>query len=490
MDETGPTRIGKMPSAVGMEARRRRIDVSLSAAHATATAVDGLYRRDPRLSAQSGVSPSQAAGLRAILGASLVFLWQTPESLWAGFGVIIMAFFAALIFLRLSATVMTLLRRRIQRQPAAEPPDLSPSFTLLVPLFQEEDVAAQSVEALANLDYPADRLQVLYLVEAGDTPTINALHDAIGGLPFDIVVVPDKGPRTKPKALNFGLSMAVGEIITVYDAEDVPNPGQLRAAASAFALADEKLAVVQAPLHVHNSSSSWIAGQFDLEYRVHFDIWLPALTLIDCPIPLGGTSNHFRAGILRQSGAWDAFNVTEDADLGIRLARMGYQAGMIDPPTLEEAPERLSQWVAQRSRWIKGHLQTWLVLMRRPFSAIHSLGVGRFTLLQATFGASLMSSLLHGPIAIWLVFAAFSSPGQIELPYLIFLSTGYLSALFAVVASRSNWTVIQFLTMPAYWVLMSVAAVRALWELFRSPYSWAKTRHGLTAAPAVRPARR
>ncbi|MCB1510114.1 MAG: glycosyltransferase, partial [Hyphomicrobiaceae bacterium] len=237
-----------------------------------------------------------------------------------------------------------------------------PVYSVLVPLFREAEVLPGLVRALYRLDYPPEKLDILIILEAVDAETLAVAKSL--GLPghFRIVIVPDGAPRTKPKALNFALRFARGAFVTVFDAEDVPEPTQLLDAVDAFRRArGRRLGCVQARLNIYNHRSSWLAAQFTLEYSALFDGMLPALQRLRLPIPLGGTSNHFPRSILDELGGWDPFNVTEDADLGIRLARAGYEIEMLASTTWEEAPATIRDWLPQRTRWLKGWMQTYLV---------------------------------------------------------------------------------------------------------------------------------
>src|SRR5207244_1551522 len=208
-------------------------------------------------------------------------------------------------------------------------------------------------------------------------------------------------PQTKPKALNYALQFARGELVTVFDAEDLPDSFELRLAAEHFAIAPDNCACLQARLLFHNDRENWLTRQFAIEYACHFELLLPMLASLNMPVPLGGTSNHFRTGILRALGAWDPHNVTEDADLGLRLARAGYLTGMIDAATFEEANCELGNWITQRSRWLKGWLQTWLVHMRNPRKLWRELGFRGFLIVQATMLGVIFSALVHPFFTTW-----------------------------------------------------------------------------------------
>jgi cellulose synthase/poly-beta-1,6-N-acetylglucosamine synthase-like glycosyltransferase len=273
----------------------------------------------------------------------------------------------------------------------------------------------------------------------------------------------------------------------VYDAEDRPHPQQLRAALAAFEDGDEKLACVQAPLSIDNAGASWIARQFAAEYEIQFREMLPLLARHRLPLPLGGTSNHFRTSILRQSGGWDPFNVTEDADIGYRLARDGFRIDVIGPPTLEEAPVTLGAWLSQRTRWIKGHLQTWLVLMRDPVRTAREMGLGAFASMQLVFATGLIAAFAHGPLA-FIVLTALLSPYDLLKPADFALAVaGYSVAVFSsLTASALSGSLSHAraaLTMPLYWPLASIAAYRAAFELVFRPHYWSKTEHGVSPRP-------
>lgn len=273
----------------------------------------------------------------------------------------------------------------------------------------------------------------------------------------------------------------------IYDAEDRPHPSQLRAALDALNKGGDRLAGVQAPLRAHNDREAWLSGQWALEYAVHFGLLIPAMTWLRVPIPLGGTSNHFRTAVLREAGGWDAWNVTEDADLRVRLARMGWRFGAIAPPTLEEAPEKVGVWTAQRSRWLKGFMVTWLVMMRDPRCTRRELGWLRFIAAQLAIAGPVLAAIAHGPFALWCVACLIFGEITLGTVGLGLLTAGYVvnaaSALLAPgrLRLRRLWLI---LTLPFYWPLQSLAVARAVYGLLNAPHFWAKTPHGLTARPS------
>ena len=252
----------------------------------------------------------------------------------------------------------------------------------------------QLLSAIEALDYPADKLDVIIAVEADCHDTRAAITARKHRIPVTVIPVSPGEPRTKPKALSVALPLARGTYTVIYDAEDRPEPNQLRMAVHAFRSAGNELACVQARLHM-DTNTSWHARYFTAEYAGHFDFFLPRLAAFGLPLPLGGSSNHFLTKTLRDVGGWDPYNVTEDADLGMRLARFGYRCGVIDSTTYEEAPANIRRWLAQRSRWFKGWMQTWLVHMRHPLQLFQDLGFGGFVTFQAIVGGNALVALAH-----------------------------------------------------------------------------------------------
>jgi cellulose synthase/poly-beta-1,6-N-acetylglucosamine synthase-like glycosyltransferase len=372
-----------------------------------------------------------------------------------------------------------------------------PVYTILVPVYREAGVIEALIEAIDRLDYPRRLLDVKILLEEDDAETIDAVEALV--LPAHIrpVIVPRGFPKGKPRACNHGLLAAEGEYCVIFDAEDAPEPDQLKKAVLAFRKGGPETACVQAKLNYYNALQNVLTRLFTIEYSTLFDLMLPGLTAVGAPVPLGGTSNHFPTELLRRLGAWDAFNVTEDADLGIRLARRGYRTELIDSTTFEEANSQLGNWVRQRSRWIKGYLQTWLVHMRAPRRAYAELGFAGFAGFQVMILGTVLFALINpffwALLVVWyLTHAAFvQAVYQAPLTYFaaICLFGGNLVAIYAsmggCIARREYGLVKYCLLLPLYWALMSVAAWKALLQLISKPHYWEKTRHGLTTHRAA-----
>ncbi|MFP4518747.1 MAG: glycosyltransferase [Oceanicaulis sp.] len=397
------------------------------------------------------------------------------------------SFVAALCLLRLTGALFTpAWSRRARLDDAHLPP-----VTVIAALYREAGVVAGLMAQLSRLDYPRDRLEVILALEADDAQTIAAARAAArrAGVSTRVLAAPPGGPRTKPRALNYALQVSGGQLIAVYDAEDAPRADQLRAAAEAFA-ADPGLGVVQAPLGWYNAARNWLTRQFALEYAAQFRALLPAYHRLGLPLPLGGTSNVFRRAALEASGGWDPFNVTEDADLGFRLARFGWRAGLIEPGTDEEAPETVAAWTGQRSRWLKGHAATWLVQMRDVRGLAQSAGWRAVAGLQLSLFANAACALGYPAGLALMLGAAVAAPfAGLSWAGLAALGAG-LAAHGAAMACASAGArragvrvrACDLAAMPAYWLLQLPAAVRALHELRVRPYVWVKTRHGVSTA--------
>lgn len=384
-----------------------------------------------------------------------------------------------------------------------------PSYTILCPLYHEAAVVPQFVRAMQAIDYPADRLQVLFLTESDDEDTRFAIRSL--GLPaqFEVITVPDGQPRTKPRACNYGLLLARGNFIVIYDAEDVPEPQQLKKAVLTFANHGASLACVQARLGFYNIRQNLLTRWFAIEYALWFNITLPGLQWARMSLPLGGTSNHFRTDVLRRLGGWDAFNVTEDCDLGLRLAEHRLYTAILDSTTFEEANSNMRNWVRQRSRWIKGYMQTFFVHLRHPWRYLFKHRLRALFSLFAIIGGT-PATFIVNPI-MWTLLAGYVLSRHALGPelHVLYIAPIFYPAVVCLVAgnflymylylvacarSRQYGLLPWVLTMPFCWVLMCVAAVLAFVQLIFKPHYWEKTNHGLhlkyaarTRVPALEP---
>jgi cellulose synthase/poly-beta-1,6-N-acetylglucosamine synthase-like glycosyltransferase len=346
------------------------------------------------------------------------------------------------------------------------------------------------VAGILALDYPEDRLDVKLLVEEDDSETRRAAEALDLPACVEVLVVPDVGPRGKPRACNFGLRHARGRYLVIYDAEDRPEPDQLRKSVLAFRDAPDDVICLQAQLNYFNRSHNLLTRWFTAEYSVWFDQLLPGLQAMDVVIPLGGTSNHFVTARLDELGGWNAFNVTEDADLGLRIYLEGWKTAILATTTYEEATSRYHNWIRQRSRWTKGYMQTYLFHMRRPFRMARQMGATTFVTFQLFFGASTLCLLLN-PVFWLLAVLWFGThlhlieeifPAPVMYLGTIALFVGNAACILSAVSGcfgRRNYEDVKYaFLIPLYWVLMSVGAWKALIQLCYKPSYWEKTEHG------------
>ena len=454
-------------------------------------------------SAARTLTPEQAMVGLTILGGLVLALLLAP--LATAIGLIAAATFAyaAALVYRLNALWLSIRRPEISRVSDEEARAVAdrdlPVYTVLVPAYHEPAVIAALIARLTELEYPTRKLDIRLLLEEDDSETIEAALASAPGRQFTVVRIPDSQPKTKPKACNVGLVGARGSLATIFDAEDRPDPLQLRRAVVAFGRLDDSVACLQARLSYYNDNQNLLTRWFTIEYGMWFSNLLPGLVAQRGPLPLGGTSNHFRMDVLRAVGGWDPFNVTEDADLGIRLARRGYKTRVLDSTTFEEANSDVINWIKQRSRWYKGYLQTWLVHMRRPRALLHELGWRGFVGFNLFIGGTPMLALLN-PVfwamtALWFLV---HPPVIVALfpAWLYYLGLGVM--VLGNVAQFYSWMlsarmigsrrlVFASILIPFYWVLMSLAAIKAAVQLISAPSFWEKTVHGLDAAAISRP---
>lgn len=404
------------------------------------------------------------------------------------------AIFFSLLFVAWTALRLMALAKPhgAARLTTPHPHDL-PDYTIIVALHREAAMVAQLVGALNALKYPCEKLDIKLVVEPDDTDTRAAIAKLTLDARYQVVVAPETLPRTKPKALNAALPFARGEFTAIFDAEDRPNPDQLLSALECFWRGGERLACVQGRLTIDNTSDNWLTKLFTAEYCGLFDVFLPALSAWRLPLPLGGSSNHFRTAELHKVGGWDPYNVTEDADLGMRLARLGYETAVMSSTTYEEAPAQLRPWLNQRSRWFKGWMQTWVVHMRSPRATFGQLGFAGFMVFQLIVGGTVLAALVH-PLFIGAFIYAIAThsldnvPDQFIQTMLAALHSttfiaGYLASIVLAFAGLARRNLLRhapvLLLTPVLWVLLSLAAWRGLIQLLRDPHRWEKTEHGL-----------
>ena len=461
------------------------------------SAVFGLAELDPEMSAQRVFTPLQVIIIYMLFCALVFGVALAPVKTLITLNVVLtILYLGNFLFKALLVWVGGSGQEDSSAAIAAEARLLRdeelPVFTILVPMFKEPEVLPILANALRNLDYPLGKLDIKIVLEETDHETIDAAVSlGLEGV-FEVLLVPPSHPQTKPKACNYALHYARGDFLVIFDAEDKPEPDQLKKVIAAFRQMPDNTACVQCRLNYYNARENWLTRMFTLDYSLWFDLMLPGLERLRIPIPLGGTSNHFRMLVLRELNAWDPFNVTEDADLGIRLTQKGYRVGVIDSTTYEEANVSIPNWIRQRSRWVKGYMQTFLVHTRRPihlFRTIGPLGVfGFVAFIGGTFLTGLLNPIFWATFLLWLVvgsdaIASYFPPVVLYLSLLNLLAgNGLLIYLSMVAPFRRRWSDLApwGLTIVGYWVLMTIASYKALGQLLFNPFYWEKTQHGLS----------
>jgi glycosyltransferase XagB len=455
-----------------------------------ATASHGLEHQRPGESAAAGLSLGQKLTGCLVAAALIWSLVSQPQVALIILAILTLPIFAVLLVLRIGAVIDGWEPDPVPVLPI--PDHKLPVYTVLVPLYREAAVLDQLLTALLALDYPPTRLDIKILVEDSDQLTRDALSNT--GLPahIDVIVAPRGVPQTKPRALNIGLMEARGELLTIYDAEDRPDPRQLRLSANLFARHKADVACLQGRLVIDNADDTLLTRMFALEYAALFDVINIGLIRAGVPVLLGGTSNHFRTGILREVGGWDAFNVTEDADLSFRLLRAGFAIRDLPSATLEEAPAAFGPWLNQRIRWMKGFLQTLITHTREPRKLVGDLGLKNAMVLLSLCGGTLLSALCYPLflLATGITLAIYGLPSADTLAeaaligvWITMFGGGVLALVLPVMLGASHRGISDLLwftpVLPLYFLLVSAAAFLALVEYVRAPSQWNKTEHGL-----------
>ncbi|MEI6787278.1 MAG: glycosyltransferase [bacterium] len=458
-----------------------------------------LSRLRPGLSARVPITRAQRMVLVVACGVLLILVAWHPWLTARAFVLAATVFYVVhaiykLTMVRFSISVNSELVIGAAELAAVRDQDL-PVYSIMVPMYHERESVKHLVQALSQLDYPADKLDIQLLLEEDDHDTRAAVEAMTLPPAFRVTVVPVSQPRTKPKACNVGLEFARGEYLVIYDAEDRPEPDQLKKAVVGFSRAGAKVICLQSRLNFYNPRQNLMTRLFTAEYSAWFDLSLPGLSVARAVIPLGGTSNHFVTLKLKELLGWDAFNVTEDCDLGIRIQRAGYGTRMLQTTTWEEACSRIGFWIPQRTRWIKGYIQTYLVHMRHPLQLVRELGVVGFLHFQVVVGCSTLATLLNPFFwflaTLWFLFRIESLTGFFPGPVFAMGVTCLFAGNFAFVYlgmlgcyRRRNWDLVGYaLLAPFYWVLMSYSGWRAFFQFFSDPFKWEKTRHGLCVEP-------
>ena len=453
-----------------------------------------LFEAYPEFSARIVANAWQGAAWGAAIAGLLAAATLMPDMVPGLLHGILSLFFLACNCIRFAAlpTAAPPQRENLEPTVASE----LPVYTVLVALYDEAAMVPGLIAALERIVWPKSKLEIKLVCEADDHATLSVIRACALPPYMEVIETPQGGPRTKPKALAYALPVTSGDFVVLFDAEDHPHPYQLLQAWQRFRTAGEEVVCLQAPLEISNRDNSFLSRMFFFEYAALFRGLLPWLARRHLVLPLGGTSNHFRRQALQLLGGWDPHNVTEDADLGLRLARFGYRAETIWCPTLEDAPEEFRVWLPQRTRWFKGWMQTWLVHMRNPARLGRDLGFGSFLVAQTLFAGMIVSATAHPFLltaaaeTLWdlAVGNPLSLLQSVLLPIdVVNIAGAYLS--FLLLGRRTLrkherkglWKVVLFT--PVYWMMISLAAWRSLWQLWLRPHHWEKTAHRKAVSP-------
>ena len=458
--------------------------------------VFSLMRKDPESSGLTTFTDAQLLFIFIAIGFALLLLTVNFVNSFIFFNLFFsFVFLFSIVFklyIALKGSKYELVEVVTKDEVKAIKNDTLPVYTILLPVYKEDKLIRKLIWSLRSLDYPRGKLDVKLLIEEDDDKTLNAVRNLDFPANFETIVVPFHMPKTKPKACNYGLFFCKGIYLTIYDAEDVPDSDQLKKVVSLFRKLPKDYVVLQGALNYFNKNENLLTRMFTLEYSYWFDYMLPGLQSLDVPIPLGGTSNHFKLDKLKELGGWDPFNVTEDADLGVRVFEKRYKVGVVNSTTLEEANNEPFNWIRQRSRWIKGYMQTLLVHMRNPVRLVNKIGWRGFFGFNFFVGFTPITFLLY-PVLLgfYIIYIVFDlQTVRVLFPdWVLYISIFNFVAgntlmiyvnMLAVFKRRFYELILFALVNPFYWLMHSIAAYKGLWQLIYKPFYWEKTNHGLT----------
>ncbi|GAB3928275.1 glycosyltransferase family 2 protein [Mucilaginibacter myungsuensis] len=460
------------------------------------SAVYELLNRDPANSAIITFTANQLLFIFISIGLIIIGLFINFKIVSIVLNVLMSSFFLIAIvfklFLALVGSRFELFQAVTREEVRKVKNEDLPVYTIHLPVYKEDKLIKKLIWNLQSLDYPREKLDIKLIIEEDDDKTLNAVRDLDFPAVFEVIVVPFHMPKTKPKACNYGLHFSRGKYLTIYDAEDIPDTDQLKKVVALFAKLPSNYICVQSALNYFNRGENFLTRMFTLEYSYWFDYMLPGLDTMDIPIPLGGTSNHFKMANLLELGAWDPFNVTEDADLGLRAYSKGYKVAIVNSTTYEEANNDFFNWIRQRSRWIKGYMQTYLVHMRNPVKLWKKVGWKGFLGFNFFIGATPLTFLAYPLLlSVFLFYVAFDLRFIRELfpDWVLFISIFNLMVgnilmiyvnMMAVFKRRYYELILFAIANPIYWLMHSAAAYKGLWQLIVNPFYWEKTNHGLS----------
>ncbi|MGZ3755826.1 MAG: glycosyltransferase family 2 protein [Mucilaginibacter sp.] len=460
------------------------------------SAVFELLNRDPKSSALITFTNYQLISVFSVIALVAIGMVLDFKDTTIVINILLSLFFVISIVFKLFLALVGSrfeLHQAVTRQEVKDVVDDDlPIYTIHLPVYKEDRLIKKLIWNLQSIDYPREKLDIKLLIEEDDDKTLNAVRNLDFPAIFEVIVVPFHMPKTKPKACNYGLHFSRGEYLTIYDAEDIPDTDQLKKVIAMFAKLPANYICIQSALNYFNRNENFLTRMFTLEYSYWFDYMLPGLDTFDIPIPLGGTSNHFKFEYLLELGGWDPFNVTEDADLGVRAYAKGYKVAIINSTTYEEANNEPFNWIRQRSRWIKGYMQSYLVHMRDPVKLWKTIGWKGFLGFNFFIGATPITFLVY-PILLtfFLCYVIFDMtsiksffPDWVLFMCIFNLMIGNILMIYVnmmAVFKRRYYELILFaVANPIYWLMHSFAAYKGLYQLVFNPFYWEKTNHGLS----------
>lgn len=455
--------------------------------------INGLIESSPSLSSHHVLNTWQRFFFFILFAFIVAGIALWPKYLMYGINIFVIYSVLFIIAYKLVLAIITTFTTKKEGYTQTIKDDELPVYSILLPLYSEKKITLERLfKSISRLNYPKHMLDIKVLLEEDDIDTIEIVKSLNLTLNYEITLIPPSEPRTKAKACNYGLNFIRGEYVTLYDAEDEPEPNQLRIALEAFKHGPKNAACYQAHLNFYNKDDNWLTKMFTIEYSYWFDLLLPGLEYTGALIPLGGTSNHFKVKYLEMVNQWDAYNVTEDADLGIRLRRLGYTCGTINSTTFEEANCQFINWIKQRTRWVKGYIQTYLVHMREPLTLLRKVGLKGFISLQLFVGGTILTNFFN--LILWVIFFIYLMVPSESIKFLfnpsvllvaklnLFLGSVLIVILnILAVLKRRYYSLLPYtLTSPLYWFMMSLATYRSIYQIIFNPSVWEKTEHGIS----------
>lgn len=368
--------------------------------------------------------------------------------------------------------------------------DELPVVSVFIPLYHENEIIPQIFRYITDFDYPQDKLDIIFILESTDTETAKAFIDMHPPAHFKALLSPDVEPKTKPKAMNVAFKEARGDVLVIFDAEVLPERDQIKRAVATFKRFPEAK-YLHTRMDVYNAEENWITKLYTAEFCYFYHYLMPGLIESKYPVPISGHSTYFRKEVIEKVGAWDAYNVAEDCDIGIRIYRKGFGSGaMLDSHTWEQSTTTIPTWVRQRTRWIQGFIQTSMVQLRYPLLLKRELGSWKnFLVFLFLVPGNVVLNMLN--MFQWVMFIIWNTTHApfLQVAYsgiVLYLATtcflvgNFLFTFFSMYGlyERKHFRIVPWATLSfAYWIMLGIATFRAALHLFLHPHKWDHTKH-------------